>query len=165
VFGLCNVKFAETVNKKGYMLSFQHGAVHFLLYNLDFQITFDCFQIVKPLFRGLIENALLYCVQHIVNRLFRFVKLFLEAWQIYIFSALQFHYKVSNILDNGIIHNHFHCSVYNHILNPRLFNCFLFTPFMAFRVRAFIILIEFACAACSAFTYHERRTQSTMELC
>ena len=74
---LAYVQLAEFVQPESDKLRADSGLGNLLVSNLDFQILFGSFQLLKPALGGLGEDALLDSVQKILDAGFRFPELLL----------------------------------------------------------------------------------------
>ena len=123
---LAHIQFAETANPECHIFTGEHGLFDFLLDDMQLDFLFPFLQLVKALFRGLVDNPHLDSVQHIFYASLGFCQLLTEGGEFAAFLALQVHYSVRYVLHEIIIHHFRHGCVYHGIFQRQLADALVF---------------------------------------
>lgn len=136
-----------------------------LVGNFDFQFFLRCFQLFQPSFGGLCENALLDGVQKIVDAPLGFLELFCQKRQIGILPLLHIQQHGGNRSDGFLVIHQLHRPADDQILDPVLFDRFLFTvrPLLLYG-HAFVVAVDITVSPSPAFAAHIGSTVSAEQL-
>lgn len=160
---IVDVAVLEPANPEYYLFLRQHGLLHFFLRNGDFKLLPCRFQLVHSLLHGGMEHAVLNSVYNVLYAFPRVLQLVFERRQYCVLALLQFHHRIRHALDHIIDKSGFHGIIHHKALNPTLLYGFLVTGFAALGVYTFVVIVDYARSARSAFTHHERAAFAAIE--
>ena len=109
------------------------------------------------------EHAVLNSVYNVLYAFPRVLQLVFERRQYRVLALLQFHHRIRHALDHIIGKSGFHGIIHHKALNPILLYGFLVTGLAALGVYTFVVIVDYARSARSAFTHHERAAFAAIE--
>ena len=140
------------------------GLCQLFFRNADFKFTLGFFQLLQPLLGGAGQDTGLNRIEHILDTRFRIPKLLLVEGNVGIFLILQFHHLGNDGFHSGIVFHKLHGLVDHKIFQPLFTDSFLLAAFMLFGSSAFIIAVDFARPARTAFAKHQCTTVAAEQL-
>ena len=159
-----HVQFTEAHQPETDKFLFDFWLCQLLFRNAGFKLTLGFFQLLQPLLGGAGQNTSLYRVQHILDTGFRIPKLFLIEGNVGVLLVLQFHHLGDDGLHSGIVFDKLHRLVDHKIFQPLFTDSFLLAAFMLFGSGTFIIAVDFARPARTAFAKHQRPAVAAEQL-
>ncbi len=86
-------------------------------------------------------------------------------WNNCIFSSLELHECVNDIIDKACVFKLFPNLQNNKVFNPVLFYCFFSASAVSFCVGTLVVMVNRTASACAAFTDHQGFTFAAKQLC
>ena len=132
--------------------------------NAGFKLTLGFFQLLQPLLGGTGQDSSLNRVQHILDTRFRIPKLLLIEWNVGVLLILQFHHLGDDGFHSGIVFHKLHGLVDYQIFQPLFADGLFLTALVLFCGSTFIITMNFARPARTAFAKHQRTAVTAVQL-
>jgi len=120
--------------------------------------------LLQPLLGGAGQDSSLNRIQHILDTRFRIPELLFIKRNVGVFLVLQFHHLGDDGLHSGIVFYKLHGLVDHKIFQPLFTDSFLLAAFMLFGSSAFIIAVDFARPARTAFAKHQCTAVTAVQL-
>ena len=132
--------------------------------NAGFKLTLGFFQLLQPLLGGTGQDTGLNRIEHILDTGFCIPELLFIKGNVGILLILQFHHLGDDGFHGGIVLDKLHGLVDHKIFQPLFTDSFLLAAFMLFGSSAFIIAVDFARPARTAFAKHQCTTVAAEQL-
>ena len=140
------------------------GLCQLLFCNAGFKLTLGFFQLLQPLLGGTGQDTGLNRIEHILDTGFCIPELLFIKGNVGILLILQFHHLGDDGFHGGIVLDKLHGLVDHKIFQPLFTDSFLLAAFMLFGSSAFIIAVDFARPARTAFAKHQCTTVAAEQL-
>ena len=161
---LIHVEFTEPQQPKANELLRDLGLCQLFFCNAGFKLTLGFFQLLQPLLGGTGQDSSLNRIQHILDTGFCIPELLFIKGNVGILLILQFHHLGDDGLHSGIVFYKLHGLVDHKIFQPLFTDSFLLAAFMLFGSGTFIIAVDFARPARTAFAKHQRPAVAAEQL-
>ena len=159
-----HIQLAEPQQPKADELLCDLGLCQLLFRNAGFKLTLGFFQLLQPLLGGAGQDAGLNRIEHILDTRFRIPELLFIKRNVGILLILQFHHLGNDGLHSGIIPDKLHRLVHYQIFQPLFADGLFLTALVLFCGSTFIITMNFARPARTAFAKHQRTAVTAVQL-
>ena len=132
--------------------------------NTGFKLTLGFFELLQPFLGGTGQDSGLNRIEHILDTGFCIPELLFIKGNVGILLILQFHHLGDDGLHSGIVFYKLHGLVDHKIFQPLFTDSFLLAAFMLFGSGTFIIAVDFARPARTAFAKHQRPAVAAEQL-
>ena len=159
-----HVQLAEPHQPEADKFLFDLGLCQLFFRNAGFKLTLGFFELLQSFLGGTGQDSSLNRIQHILDTRFRIPELLLIEGKIGVLPVLQLHDLSDDGFHSGIIPHKLHGLVDHQIFQPLFTDSFLLAAFMLFGSSAFIIAVDFARPARTAFAKHQCTAAATVQL-
>ena len=159
-----HVQFTEAHQPETDKFLFDFWLCQLFFRNAGFKLTLGFFQLLQPLLGGAGQDAGLNRIEHILDTRFRIPELLLIEGKSGVLPVLQLHDLGDDGFHGGIIPDELHGLVDHQIFQPLFADGFLFAALPLFGGGTFIITMNFARPACTAFAKHQSTAVATVQL-
>ena len=159
-----HVQLAEPHQPETDKFLFDLGFCQLFFCNTGFKLTLDFFELLQPFLGGAGQDTGLNRIEHILDTRFRIPELLLIDGKISVLPVLQLHDLGDNGFHSGIIPDKLHRLIDHQIFEPLFADSFLLAALFLFGGGTFIITMNFARPARTAFAKHQRPAVTTVQL-
>ena len=159
-----HVQLAEPQQPKTNELLCDLGLCQLFFRNAGFKLTLGFFELFQPLLGGTGQDTGLNRIEHILDTRFCIPELLLIKRDVGIFPILQLHDLGDDGFHSSIVPDKLHGLLHYQIFQPLFADGFLFATLPLFGGGTFIIAVDFARPACTAFAKHQRTAAATVQL-
>ena len=161
---LIHVEFTEPQQPEPDELLRDLGLRQLFFRNAGFKLTLGFFQLLQPLLGGTGQDSSLNRIQHILDTRFRIPELLFIKRNVGVLLVLQFHHLGNDGLHSGIVFHKLHGLVDHKIFQPLFTDSLFLAALVLFGSSTFIIAVDFARPARTAFAKHQRPAVAAEQL-
>ena len=159
-----HIQLTEPQQPKANELLRDLGLCQLFLRNADFKLTLGFFELLQSFLGRTGEDSSLNRIEHILDTRFRIPELLFIEGKIGVLPVLQLHDLGDDGFHSSIVPDKLHGLLHYQIFQPLFADGFLFATLPLFGGGTFIITMNFARPACTAFAKHQRTAAATVQL-